>query len=216
MTAITRKRLLWLVIFAVAMAELEATVVVYLRELFYPNGFTFPLVIIQGRIAAIEIGREVATIVMLVAVGKITAPRDAWRQFAGFMLAFGVWDIFYYVWLFVMLGWPPSLLTFDVLFLIPGPWIGPCLAPILISAIMIVAALAIERLRDQEKSIRVTRVEWALTVAASVGLIVVFMLDARAVVDGSMPGPFPWALFLVVLAVPMVVAVHAWRRSMYS
>ena len=92
MTSTTRCSPLWLLLFAVAMAHLEATVVVYLRELFYPDGFDFPLVIIEGRIAWFEIGREVSTIVMLVAVGKLAAPRDPWRQFAGFLIAFGVWD----------------------------------------------------------------------------------------------------------------------------
>ena len=209
----TRKRLIWLSVFVVAMAQLEATVVVYLRELFYPEGFAFPLVIIRGKIALVEIGREAATVVMFVGLAKLAAPRDGWRQFAVFLWAFGLWDILYYAWLWVMLGWPESLLTWDVLFLIPAPWIGPCLAPMLIAAIMMASALALESLRDRERAVRVSRLEWVLTIGGAVGLIAIFLLDARTVIDGSMPGPFPWALFLVVLAVPTAAALSAWRRS---
>ena len=208
----TRTRLVWLSVFVVAMAQLEATVVVYLRELFYPDGFAFPLVIIRGKIALIEIGREAATVVMFVGLAKL-ASRDPWRQFAVFLWAFGLWDVLYYAWLWVMLGWPESLLTWDVLFLIPAPWIGPCLAPMLIAAIMMASALALESLRDRERAVRVSRLEWVLTIGGAVGLIAIFLLDARTVIDGSMPGPFPWALFLVVLAVPTAAALSAWRRS---
>lgn len=213
MHADTRRRLLWLTLFTVAMAQLEATVVVYLRELFYPEGFAFPLVILRDRIAAIEIGREVSTVVMLVAIAKLAAPRDAWRQFAAFLWAFGLWDVLYYGWLWVMLGWPQSLLTWDVLFLIPAPWIGPCLAPMLIALVMMGAGVVIESLRDRGHAIGVTRLEWAVTVGGALGLIAVFLLDAPAVLRGEVPGPFPWAVFLAVLAAPTLAAASAWRRS---
>lgn len=213
MDTTTRRRLLWLTIFVIAMAQLEATVVVYLRELFYPEGFDFPLKIIRGRIAWIEVGREVSTVVMLVAIAKIAAPRDAWRQFAAFLWSFGLWDILYYVWLWAMLGWPESLLTWDVLFLIPLPWIGPCLAPMLIAAIMMASALVIESLRDRERTIRVNRLEWGLTIGGALALITIFVLDAPAVIEGSAPRPFPWVLFLAVLAAPTGAAAAAWRRS---
>lgn len=209
----TRRRLFWLTLFTVAMAQLEATVVVYLRELFYPEGFHFPLVIIRGKIAAIEIGREAATVLMIVAVAKLASPRDPWRQFAAFLYVFGLWDLLYYAWLYVMLGWPESLLTWDVLFLIPAPWIGPCLAPMLIATVMFVAALVIERLRDARRTIVVTRREWVATIGGAVGLIVIFVRDARAVIEGAMPAPFPWAVFLAVLAIPTAAAVSAGRRS---
>ena len=209
----TRRRLLWLTIFTVAMAQLEATVVVYLRELFYPEGFAFPLVIIQGRIAWIEIGREVSTVVMLVAIAKLAAPRDAWRQFAAFLWAFGLWDVLYYAWLWAMLGWPESLLTWDVLFLIPLPWIGPCLAPMLIAVIMMAAGWILESLRERQKAIRVSRLEWTLTILGALALIGIFVSDAPSVIEGSMPGPFPWPAFLLVLAVPVGAALSAWRRS---
>lgn len=209
----TRRHLTWLSIFAVAMAQLEATVVVYLRELYYPRGFEFPLVIIGGRIAAIEVGREVATVVMLVAVARLYAAKDAWRQYAAFLWAFGVWDIFYYVWLRLMLGWPASLLDFDVLFLIPLPWIGPVLAPVLISLVMMGAGWAILSLRDRKRPVRVTRVEWAVTVGGAIALIALFVSDARSVIAGEMPRPFSWPLFALMIILPMGAAFRAYRRS---
>lgn len=210
----TRRRLFWLTLFTVAMAQLEATVVVYLRELFYPEGFHFPLVILRGKIAAIEIGREAATVLMIVAVAKLASPRDPWRQFAAFLYVFGLWDLLYYAWLYVMLGWPESLLTWDVLFLIPAPWIGPCLAPMLIATVMMVAALAIERLRDAGHAIVVTRREWTATIGGAIGLILIFVRDARSVIEGATPAPFPWAVFLLVLAIPTTAALSAgWRSS---
>ena len=114
------KRYVWLAVFAIAMAYLESAVVVYLRLIYYPNGFDFPLVVIPMREALIELGREGATVVMLVAVGRL-GTRGFWSGFAGFMFIFGVWDIFYYVWLKVFLNWPPSLATWDILFLLPVP-----------------------------------------------------------------------------------------------
>ena len=209
----TRRRLLWLTIFVIAMAQLEATVVVYLRELFYPEGFEFPLKIIRGRIAWIEVGREVSTVVMLVAIAKLAAPRDAWRQFAAFLWSFGLWDVLYYFWLWVMLGWPESPLTWDVLFLIPLPWVGPCLAPMLIAGIMMASGLVLESLRDRGKAVRVRRLEWVLTIGGALALITIFVWDAPAVIEGEMPGAFPWPLYLVVLAVPTAAAASAWRRS---
>jgi hypothetical protein len=138
----TRKRLLWLTVFAVAMAQLEAAVVVYLRQLFYPQGFTFPLVIVTGRLLWVEIGREASTILMLAAAGVLSSA-DRWRRFASFMLLFGVWDIFYYVWLYVLLRWPSSLGTRDLLFLMPGEWWAPVWEPLLASCAFIAGAVLI-------------------------------------------------------------------------
>ena len=213
---VTRRRLLWLSVFAIAMAQLEAAVVVYLRTLFYPDGFEFPLVIIGGSVAAIEIGREAATVIMLFALAKLYSAGDRWRQYAAFLWAFGLWDIFYYVWLWVMLRWPSSLLDFDVLFLIPLPWIGPVLAPVLISVAMMGAGWVILALRDHERPVLVTRGEWVITVSGAVALIVLFMADAGSVVTGETPRPFNWYLFALFLAPPVVAAWRAYSRARVS
>ena len=120
-------------LWAVAFALVEAAVVVYLRRIFHPGGFAFPL---QPRpydpILGVEVAREAATLVMLALVGFLAGGRG-WERFARVMVAFGAWDIFYYAWLWVFLGWPPSLATLDVLFLIPTIWVGPVWAPCLVS-----------------------------------------------------------------------------------
>ncbi len=145
------------IIFAIAMGYLEAAVVVYLRELYYPEGFyirekvKFPFIKFglvdelkpfPRKIILTEIGREAATIIMLVAFSFIVGNSKI-SYFAYFMLLFGVWDIFYYVFLKIIIDWPETFSTTDVFFLIPVPWIGPVWLPILLSGILIAVSLII-------------------------------------------------------------------------
>src|SRR5215203_4142390 len=88
--------------------------------------------------------REVATLVMLLGVAML-AGTERWDRFLAFCVTFGVWYLFYYVWLWLLLGWPPSLLTWDVLFLIPVPWIGPVLAPAVVSSALVIGGLLLLR-----------------------------------------------------------------------
>ena len=130
-----------LLLYAVAMGYLEAAVVVYLRALYYPEGFSFPLNPIDAGILRVEIGREAATVVMIFAVAWAAA-RSGWQTLTGFALVFGVWDVAYYAGLQILLGWPGSLVEPDVLFLIPVVWVGPVWAPSLIGLSMSAAAWA--------------------------------------------------------------------------
>lgn len=130
--------------FGLAMGYLEAVVVVYLREIYYPGGFRFPLVPISVRDLWVEIGREAATLVMLLMIGMLTG-KSARRRFAFFLLVFGVWDIAYYLFLKLILGWPGAMGVPDILFLIPVPWVGPVWAPVILSVSMIVLSLVILR-----------------------------------------------------------------------
>jgi hypothetical protein len=131
-----KRTIVVIVIFSVAMAALESAVVVYLRALFYPDGFSVVLKIIDEKLLLIEIFRELTTLVMLWAIGFL-AGRTRREQLAYFLLAFAVWDIFYYGWLKLFIDWPSSLLDWDILFLIPWAWIGPVLAPLVLSFAMI-------------------------------------------------------------------------------
>src|SRR3989344_4002889 len=121
--------------YALAMALVEAAVVVYLRELYYPKGFFIQtaadLQVIQWKIMRVEIWREIATIIMLAAVSFLAFERLKEKLWA-FIFAFSLWDIGYYLFLYVFLRWPPSLGATDVYFLIPQPWIGPVWFPILL------------------------------------------------------------------------------------
>lgn len=136
------KQLIALVIFSIAMGFLEGAVVVYLRELYYPDGFNFPLNPIPDHIAVTELIREISTIVMLFTIGYI-AGKDKITRFAGFIICFGIWDIVYYLALKLILDWPASIMDWDILFLIPCPWIGPVLAPCLVSVAMIILGFII-------------------------------------------------------------------------
>lgn len=134
-----RNTIIWVIIFSIAMGYLESAVVIYLREIYYPRGFSFPLNPIHARDIGVELFREAATLIMLVGIG-ILSGRTRMQRFAFFLMAFGVWDIFYYIFLKIILGWPVSLLTWDILFLLPVLWVGPVLAPCLLSLTMILFA----------------------------------------------------------------------------
>ena len=196
------RRLAWLGLYAAVMAFVESAVVVYLRLNYYPGGFGFPIRMIPEWVGAIEIGREAATLVMLLAV-SVLAGEDRWGRFLAFCFSFGVWDIFYYIWLWVFLGWPPSLLTWDILFLIPVPWIGPVLAPVIISVGLIAGALILLRMRRRGIPLSFSGWQWALAVAGGGLVLSSFTLDWRVVLEERMPPPFRWMLFLsgVVLGV---------------
>jgi hypothetical protein len=186
-----RSTLASLAIFGIAMGYLEAVVVVYLRTLFYPDGFSFPLVPIPARLIGIEIGREAATVVMLGCVAWVSG-RRFWERFGWFIYMFGIWDIWYYVWLKVTLGWPATLVDWDILFLIPLPWIGPVIAPALIAVVMIVAGALIGDVYRRGRVLRPSMPTWALVLAGTVVLLYSFMRDLGAGLRGSMPVPYAY------------------------
>jgi len=191
-----RRRLTWLTIYAVAMAYLESAVVVYLRVIYYPNGFDFPLAPMPPGMAAIEIGRDAATLIILLGVAAL-AGTDRWERFLAFCVAFGVWDIFYYAWLWILIGWPPSLLTWDVLFLIPVPWIAPVLAPVLVSVALVTGGLILLNLKSREVRMRFSIPLWTLAVAGGGLVLVSFMLDFAGILRQMKPSPFHWEVFAV-------------------
>ena len=172
-------RLLILGIFAIAMGTLEAIVVVYIRQLYYPQGFDFPLTMLS--LLSMECCREAATIIMLAAVG-IIAGKDNLQRFAYFLYAFAVWDIIYYAGLKVLLNWPSSFLTWDVLFLIPVPWIGPVLAPIISSLTMILFGGIIICLQEKGYIVKIKLWEWSLTFLGAFIILCSFVWDYSRII----------------------------------
>lgn len=173
----TWHKIIWLTIFSIAMGFLECAVVVYLRALLYPGGFHFPLVIaISPQIAKTEFLREFATLLMLLGVGYLTG-RNFAERFAGFIFGFAVWDIFYYIFLKLLLNWPDSFFTWDILFLIPVSWIGPVLAPVILSCTMILLAWSIMYFTDKLVEVRIHFTEWLLFAVGSVIVIISFTYD---------------------------------------
>ena len=134
-----RAKVFFLAAFAVAMAFVEAAVVVYLREII-GSGSIFPMKEIPSQLLVVEMCREAVTIVMLMSVAFLSF-RGGSRRMGAFLLLFAVWDVFYYLWLFVTIGWPTGIADWDVLFLIPLPWVGPVWSVLLICAGMVAFAI---------------------------------------------------------------------------
>lgn len=184
-----RRSLLVITSFAIAMGFLESAVVVYMREILYPEGFNFPLSPIPVNLALTELLREVATLVMLLSIGMLAGRRFS-TGFAWFIYTFAIWDIFYYVFLWLILGWPESLLTWDVLFLIPTTWTGPVLSPVLVSLTMILLALMILLRAESGADSQIPGKVWAGLILGSLILIFGFVFDYSSfmLMHFSLPG----------------------------
>ena len=203
------RRTVWVALFGIAMAAVESAVVVYLRALHTGDA---PLSVLQyelpTHLLAIEVAREAATLVMLVAVAAV-AGRSAWEGLLYFALAFGLWDIFYYVWLWVFIGWPPSLFAWDVLFLIPVPWLAPVLAPLIVSLCLVAGALWLL----SRPVVRLSRRAWVLASLGCVLVLLSFTLDYHYVLTRADPPRFRWELFGAGIVVGVVGAIWGSRGS---
>ncbi len=186
-----KNKLIPLTAFAVAFGFLEAIVVVYLRELYYPGGFAFPMKLIPHKIYFVEIIREITTIIMLVSAG-VLAGRTRIQKFSYFLIAFALWDIFYYVALKLFLDWPESFLTWDILFLIPVPWLGPVLAPVICSVGMILFALLILYFEEKGINVKLNGRELSLTLAGIFLILATFLWDYASLIiaNGFLSGFF--------------------------
>jgi len=215
-------RRLWFVVvlFAVGMAWVEAASVYYIRLVvdrivpFQAN----PLPV-AGVLGSVEMVREAATLVMLLTVGMLAG--RTWQHRLGYTaIAFGVWDILYYVFLAVISGWPTSLFDWDILFLLPLPWWGPVIAPVSIAVLMVVLGSFATQSSIHTPSTSFTWVLWNLSGLGIVLALYVFMADAiRAVPDGLeatrqlLPTAFNWPLFclaVILMAAPAVEIGWNW------
>jgi len=212
-------------LFAIAMAFLETAVVIYLRELFYPEGFDFPLKPMDLDLALVEILREFATIVMLGTLAFFIG-KNAPERFAYFLFCFAVWDIFYYVFLKLFINWPLSFQTFDILFLIPTVWVAPVIAPVILSVLMIVLAIAILK-NNQRDASRIAKKEWIYLIAGSIVAILSFTIDylqahitqgsfsnQKAMINSYIPDHFSWPLFVAgTLLIVYGITLYITRNS---
>jgi len=207
-----RTRIILILLFGVSFAYVEATVVVYLRELLYPEGFTFPLKLMPLNLITIELFRELVSIVMLVAVAAVTG-KKFWERFGYFITLFGVWDIFYYIWLKVTIDWPSSLLDWDILFLIPIPWIGPVIAPVLVALLMVITGLSITSLFIRGYTFRPTVLAWVLSVVGTAALLFSFMGDTGATLHQQMPQPYMYGFLIVGLLLYLIAYLVSYRKT---
>ena len=199
--------------YAVAMAFLESAVVVYLQRALGidPRAlFPFQNPVVTGDLATIEVGREAATLVMLGTVGWL-AGRSGLERLAWTAVVFGTWDIFYYAWLWAFIGWPSSLGTWDVLFLIPVPWTGPVWAPVAISLVLAGFGLAAARRIRGGWPVRAGRAQVGAGIAGGLVVILSFTVDAGRILAGGAPDAFEWPIFAVGLAIAAWGATTALR-----
>jgi hypothetical protein len=198
----SRATLAGLTLVGVAMGWFEAAVVIYLRQIYYPDGFRFPLAIMSGELLAVELGREAASLVIFGGIGWLVSRHRAGRLGA-FLLLFGVWDLVYYAGLKLALGWPPGPATPDLLFLIPAPWIGPVWAPASVAAVFVVAGGYLFKTRSRPRRYR--GVDSAVILVSAFAIVGSFLGDWRAMTSPAAAHTFRLWLFL-----PGVAAGTGW------
>ena len=221
-----RRIIVALFVFGIAFGYLEASVVVYLRALYEPlrqkispreANELFPLITADQlrdagpehtRRLLTEIGREAATLIMLAAIGLAAVGSfDKWA--AAFLIAFGLWDIFFYVFLRVLIGWPQSLFTWDLLFLIPVPWVGPVAAPVLVSIAMIICGLIV-----LQRPVAIGGAHWTGIVFGGLIIVLSFCMDSANLMRGGLPRPFHWGVFFIGLLMGLgSFAAAVWRSG---
>jgi hypothetical protein len=215
-----------LILFGISFGYVEASVVVYLRAIYDPirhnlrpdraAGELFPLITAdQLRNAApekswllgVEIAREAATMIMLASVALVVAGnRDLWLP--SFAIAFGTWDLFFYVFLKLLLHWPTSIMTWDILFLIPVPWAAPVLAPAIVSMTIICAGLL-----ALARPVRMLPAHWGAMTLGGAVILISFTWDYHNLMVGGLPGPFAWWLFGAGELVGVAAFLQAFRSS---
>jgi hypothetical protein len=226
MTGHLRRVVVGLFLFGISFGYVEAAVVIYLRALYEPlrqrltpgraPGDLFPLVDRERMVAVspeterllkVEVIREAATLIMLASAAMLVAgERSLWLP--AFSIAFGVWDISFYLFLKLWVDWPASLLTWDLLFLLPVPWASPVLAPVLVSLTIIGCGLT-----ALYRPVYIRPREWIGLILGGALVIVSFTWDFRYLLAGNLPHPFAWWLFLTGELLSVGTFVHAAFRK---
>jgi len=204
-------RLIYVFLFSAAIGYVEAMVVVYLRALYYPEGFIFPLKLIPENMILLEMIREACTIVILFSISALSA-RRFWERFGYFLIYFGLWDIFYYIWLKAAINWPSSLFDWDILFLIPLPWIGPVIAPVLIALLMVIIGISLTHVFHQGREFKPVAVTWLLAVAATLILLFSFMKDLDAGLRQAVPEQYRYWMLITGLILYIAAYVLSYRK----
>jgi hypothetical protein len=190
---------LWLL--ALAFGWIEGSVVVYLREMAARAGgvqvagalsSVQALESLAGGLVPVEMAREACTMVLLGAVGWLAGRANADR-IGAFLLTFGIWDITYYAVLHLVSGWPQSITTWDVLFLIPSPWVAPVWAPVADATLFVIAGSYLFWTPDRDRRYRWIDVGVLLI---AVGLtLVAFLAGSTTAIEHQLPDRFPVGLF---------------------
>jgi hypothetical protein len=215
-----------LILFGISFGYVEAAVVVYLRAIYdpvrhklrpnQPAGELFPLIPANqlqnaapetAWLRSLEVAREAATMIMLASVALVAAGgRSLWLP--SFAIAFGTWDLFFYVFLKLLVHWPKSIMTWDILFIIPVPWAAPVLAPLIVSITIIGAGLL-----ALARPMRMLPAHWgAMTIGVAL-ILLALMWDYQNLTAGGLPRPFAWKLFGAGEITGVAAFLHALRSS---
>jgi hypothetical protein len=214
-------RILAVAVYAVAMAYVESAAVLYLRTIYGgvdPVGPRHSLFEPLPDFVSIEIGREAATLLMLAIVGYLAAGSVLGR-IGAFAVAMGVWDIFYYVFLWLFAGWPESPLAPDILFLLPLPWWGPVLSPVVLALLIVVAGAAAMARELGDGVPALPRQELLAILLGAALCLIAFMATSLHALPGGLGsaynvrgGAFPWPIYLLGVAVGSLGLVRALTR----
>jgi hypothetical protein len=183
---------------------------------------------IEVNIGVTEILREAATLIMLITIG-IVAGKTKLQRFSFFIFCFGIWDIFYYVFLKILLDWPANPFDWDILFLIPVPWVGPVIAPCILSLTMIAFAIMFTSF---ERHLKVKTSDWLMLSAGSLVIIFSFIYDyirilisqknsenSKALLsemNNYIPGSYHWWIFIAGECILMITMLLIFKRNKKS
>lgn len=213
------RKIIWVVVFAIAMAYLESAVVVYLRNLYGITDYALGIPPFNDAISIIEIGREIATLVMIMAVGWATGKSFQDRLGYAFLI-FGIWDIFYYFWLWIFVKWPSSLFDTDLLFLIPLPWWGPVAAPVMIALLMIISGILAILYEDKNLKLSLSMSWLSIAILSILILLYSFLRDALAILPAELkaisyiqPSPFNWVIYLTGYLMLCIDLFYVFRNA---
>jgi hypothetical protein len=207
-------------VLALVFGWIEASVVVYLREISlreaalhtttYLTNLQITLASLPDYVVALEIAREACTLVLLAAAGWLAGRRPADR-IGAFVAAFGIWDLTYYAVLRLVSGSPDSLSTWDILFLIPSPWVAPVWAPVTVAALFVLAGSYLFWTADRGRRYRWTDV--GVLLASACLTVAAFLVESTAVIDHRVPERFPIWLFWSGVGLGTAWFVRVERRA---
>jgi hypothetical protein len=212
------RKLFPLLLLGIAFGVIEASVVIFLRPHFSTTDAPFSLRLLtpetmtalQKTLLSAELWREAATLLLLAGAAAVAA-RSFFHWASYFVFTFGVWDLFYYIWLSVKIGWPSSLLDWDILFLIPKMWLAPVLAPIIISLIGIVMSVLMVRALEVRGAVRLQFYHW-VPVALSLLLWLISFLNKSHAGMTAFPESYSWWLFILGAVICVAAAVNFYRE----
>ncbi|MGH2575843.1 MAG: hypothetical protein ACRDFC_09115 [Ignavibacteria bacterium] len=206
------KKLILILILITAFAYIESAIVIYLRHIYYPEGFHFPIKRHYDYILTVEFIREMATLVILTSLSVLFS-KSFWEGFGYFLVMFGLWDIFFYIFLKLAINWPATIFDWDILFLIPLPWIGPVISAVSISLIMIIMGCIIIQLFERGYIVKPTLIHWILVMAGNVLILFSFMHDIDAAFHEKYPKPYLYEFLVIGEGLYIIAFVLLYKRT---